>query len=310
VRTGALLERSIRVLFSKWWLEPKPFPKHRQASQPHPLEDPRSSLKQGSVIDGCFTPERGNVMKNDEANPQATCDSRQFHSSFVLIASIVVSVLVGCAAPMSSEREEAPDDDRAAAATPGAQVLEADPMPPFPPEISEKWNIDPGQDPGVGPDVQPRLESGAKPPVDAIEAPMRVDCTTLEGAAADYAIKNQICPDPKHPQPNDTRWGNCGSSWIYVWNRGHGNAYVWWGFASIQGTVVRRNLTASWFNYDRNTGGRFIDSNYMLSTLYSNDRVFTTAAGSVLVWLSGNVRLVWGGTCVILYPTDAERITW
>jgi len=157
---------------------------------------------------------------------------------------------------------------------------------------------------------------------EVVEVQALLDCSNMTADARAFADDGKLCDDTRRltadeaaqvspgmapggtVAPLDVRWGNCGASHIYMWNRGGGRAGTGWGFASILGTVVRRNLVVRWANWSRGTGGSFVDSNWMFSSVYGNSRSFTTRSGSVSVWVTGNVRLVWGGTCVLLVPTD------
>jgi hypothetical protein len=179
-----------------------------------------------------------------------------------------------------------------------------------------------GEDPGeeIPPDELPKEYE----PV-VVEA--LLDCSNMAADVKAQAAHHEACEDTRVLSgeeaaripadfvpaggitPQNIRWGNCGSSSIYAWDRGAGRAGVVWGFQSILGPVIRRNLVVRWLNYSRNTGGHFTDSNWYGSTIYSNYRSFNTGTGSVLTWLTGNVRLAWGGTCVILVPTDDVRVT-
>jgi hypothetical protein len=159
-------------------------------------------------------------------------------------------------------------------------------------------------------------------PEGAIEVEMKLDCTDMSTQARAYANEHRLCDDASvlsedeglltengTALPMDTQWGNCGSSWIYVFNNGGGNADVLWGFNSTLGTVVHRNLTVYWSNWHTGMNGSFLDKHHMFSSFYQKSRVFHTKPGSVLVGLTGTVTLVWGGQCVLLIPTDVVDIS-
>lgn len=142
-------------------------------------------------------------------------------------------------------------------------------------------------------------------------AQLTLDCNTLTAAGKDYAKKNAICGygSGSGVSPNSVIGGNCGTSFIWVWNAGSGNAYIFWGFTSSLGPVFYRDLGIVWYNWNYGRPGSFPDANWMASSSYSNDRYVDTYAGYVTVGLSGVVENALG-TCDILNPTDAADITW
>ena len=183
-------------------------------------------------------------------------------------------------------------------------------------------SIDPVEDPGteIPPEEVPK-------DAEVVEAEAVLDCTNMAVDVRAYADANKVCDDTRtlsaeeaamipadampagSPAPQDIRWGSCGISSIFMWSRGGGYAGVIWGFISFQGNVVRRNLTVRWANWSRETGGYYVDSNWMFDSVYVKARSFYTRSGSVSAWMTGNVRLVWGGTCVILIPTSHAGVT-
>lgn len=235
-------------------------------------------------------------MSRDRARAAEKAAAQMPRSGVSLVAVLATVWLAGCGNAPPGESNIAASSELATDEAPAADAIPA-------------IDVDGGVDDGTGfPTGQLAPED---PPPGAIELDMSLDCAALDGDAAAYATKNGLCPGGTGVAvPENTRWGNCGASWIYVSNRRSGNAYVWWGFLSTLGTVVYRNLNAHWANYSRGTAGGFLDKNYMFSSSYTNDRVFKTAAGEVAVALSGSVRLVWGGSCTILIPTASATITW
>ena len=148
---------------------------------------------------------------------------------------------------------------------------------------------------------------GTVPTGQVVTARMSLDCTNMTDDVRAEANKRGAC-DNGEIQPNNTVFGNCGWSWMYGSDAGRGAAHLRWGFLSIQGTVVRRNLGISWFRYP--WSWFYNDSNWMFSSFYQKTRDVWAVGGYVFASLSGNVRLTWGGTCVILYPTDSFYVSY
>jgi hypothetical protein len=143
-----------------------------------------------------------------------------------------------------------------------------------------------------------------------IRVPMKLDCENLKGSALEYAIAHGLCPlgDNIHDGivPNDVRWGNCGSSWLFIEDLGNGIARFHMGATSTLGPIVRANYNVSWLNWSAGSGGNVSGSDWLFSTTWSRTRDAYTGRGFVSATMTGNVLLVWGGTCTFLYPSDDE----
>jgi hypothetical protein len=143
-------------------------------------------------------------------------------------------------------------------------------------------------------------------------AEMGLDCTNMTPEARAYADEHRLCDGARQLHeitPDGIAWGNCGISWIYVYPGSRGTARLTWGFWSIQGRVVRRNLVVSY--YRPGHSWYFSDNGWMLSDWYQRTReVWVAAPTSVIAGLSGTVRLFWGGTCAVLHPTDSAWVPW
>lgn len=140
--------------------------------------------------------------------------------------------------------------------------------------------------------------------------PMTLDCDGLTAAGRSYAKQHNICGyDDGQVHTDSVAYGNCGSSWIWVFDNTAGYADVLWGFSSTQGPVFYRNLLVSWKNWTTGGSGSYADKNWMASTTYSKDRQFGTKAGYVAVGLTGTVEVTLG-TCSILHPVDNTVVTW
>jgi hypothetical protein len=139
-------------------------------------------------------------------------------------------------------------------------------------------------------------------------AQLTLDCATLTTAGKRYAKANGICGYGDGVSPSNVVAGNCGTSFIWVYNNGGGDADILWGFGSSLGPVFYRDLTIAWYNWDSGGAGSYHDANWMASSSYSKSRVFHTYAGYVTVGLSGSVENSLG-TCSVLSPTDWIDVT-
>lgn len=155
-------------------------------------------------------------------------------------------------------------------------------------------------------------DSGA-PVVGAIEAPMFLDCDALRGQVRKYAVDHDYCPSaggqPVGVTPQNTVYGNCGSSFIYIEdpNWTSSTAKFRYGFSSSKGVVVSRRLAVG-YSGPRGPGG-FSDTGLMASTSYSHTSgERTTGTGYVYATLGGSVTLFWGASCTLLQATDGEYI--
>lgn len=136
-------------------------------------------------------------------------------------------------------------------------------------------------------------------PDGAVVVQATLDCDKFKGAVAKYAIDHGYCPAPSKGgvTPQTVQTYNCGSSWIYAYNKGYrGKLWVSYGFSSTNGSVVYRNLTIG-----TSSGIGWGDAAWMASTSYNTERfVGNFNVGS---WqsasMSGSIVLVWGGTCSI-----------
>ncbi|MBM6400448.1 hypothetical protein [Phycicoccus sonneratiae] len=149
--------------------------------------------------------------------------------------------------------------------------------------------------------------------VGVVEAPMYLDCGALRGQVRKYAVDHAYCPAAGRTSgdvtPQNTVYGNCGSSFIYIEdpNWTSSTARFRYGFSSSKGIVVSRNLAVG-YSGARGPGG-FSDSGFMASTSYSHTSgERTTGSGYLYATLGGTVTLFWGASCTLLQPTDGEYI--
>ncbi|HMA45926.1 MAG TPA: hypothetical protein VKP11_01735 [Frankiaceae bacterium] len=151
-----------------------------------------------------------------------------------------------------------------------------------------------------------------------ITAKLVLDCTHMTPAAHRYAVAHRYCPPGAQTgrstgtrrSPDNTVPGDCGDSFIYLKNLGHGNAEFRYGFHSSLGIVVSRTLEVAWSNNLFGKYGGWPDNSLMFSSSYTPDpRTVRTGQGDVQTGLTGSVRLIWGATCDLLIPTDEATIT-
>jgi hypothetical protein len=141
--------------------------------------------------------------------------------------------------------------------------------------------------------------------------PMQLECSRLSGSALQYAVSHRYCPaSGAGAIPETTVNGNCGDSFLYMWNHGGGDATFWYGFHSTKGTVFYRDLHVSWANWTRGVHGNFSDSTYMWNASFSHTTNRYTKQGFVTGVAYGEVYLWWGGICSLLYPTSSTHVSW
>lgn len=133
---------------------------------------------------------------------------------------------------------------------------------------------------------------------------MRLDCVNMTEQARSYAVEHDLCTADGQVGTAGVVTGNCGSSWIWIYNANGGRARFVYGYASTQGTVIAHVLRVSWYNWATGGASGWTDAAGRLSSSYETSRTTFTGAGYVTTGLSGFVTLWWGGTCNLLNPTD------
>lgn len=127
-----------------------------------------------------------------------------------------------------------------------------------------------------------------------------------------YAVQHGCCSgaDPTRTiTPNNTTYGDCGSSWLLLWNEGGGYANFASGFQSTVGNVVYRGLHINWTNWDTSGSGTISDGSWMNDSYYNTNRNEYTSAGFVTGAMGGAIQLWWGGQCSIVVPSDSVTVT-
>ena len=146
----------------------------------------------------------------------------------------------------------------------------------------------------------------SSPPAGAIHAQMVLNCDTMSAKAHGYAVSHGYCPTSTgSAAPNAVAYGNCGDSWIYIFDDTEGNAEIDWGFDSSLGAVVYRSLSVGYSGVDESGG--WPDAAWMSSSSYANARtgIWVGPYGEAYATVGGTVTLWWGGQCTLLEPTDS-----
>jgi hypothetical protein len=149
-------------------------------------------------------------------------------------------------------------------------------------------------------------------PVAAVAVAMRLDCKNMSRQVHAYAQAHGYCTPTSTPgtaAPYSTTSGDCGSSWLTVWNEGNGVAEFSYGFQSTVGNVIYRSLIINWTNWSRNRSSSFGDASWMNNAYYNTTRNVYTGSGWVTGAMGGWVELWWGGQCDIVPPSDGDTIT-
>jgi hypothetical protein len=154
---------------------------------------------------------------------------------------------------------------------------------------------------------------GVEPAGVRIEVPMELDCVNMTATAREYAVAHKLCAAGGGATPQDYRSGTCGYSYIWLYDANvpsySGYAFTRYGYGSYLGPVATHWLTVTWFNWS--TGGApgtWTDVHANGLTYYDSNKTFYTHTGWVTIHMTGSVILDWGGTCVLLSPTDGFQI--
>jgi hypothetical protein len=143
-----------------------------------------------------------------------------------------------------------------------------------------------------------------------VSGTMSLNCASLTGTAKAYADAKGYCGKSTGVQPNDYREGDCGFSYLYMWDNGGGYAGMSFGVGSSLGAILHISSHVSWANWTYGISGAVDGSGFVWSANYDRNTEAYTAAGFVTGAYSGSVTLVWGGQCTILIPTDSTDVSW
>jgi hypothetical protein len=147
-----------------------------------------------------------------------------------------------------------------------------------------------------------------------VNGTMTLNCTALDAAKRRYAVDHHYCPPVSDAEkagsigPQNVVYGNCGSSWLWIFNRNLGTADFWVGADSSQGAIMEISWNVGWSNRRNGSGGGFGDANWPWASHWENTSRRFTDWGVVDGALTGTAILVWGATCDIALPTDTEVV--
>lgn len=145
-------------------------------------------------------------------------------------------------------------------------------------------------------------------PADArlVAGAMQLECDKLSGDAKKYADAKGYC----QISTQDVREGDCGISYLWIWNNDGGYAGMSFGVGSYLGDIMYISSNVAWVNWNYGISGNVGGSGWVWDVSYDRNTEAYTAAGYVTAAYSGTVTLIWGGQCTILIPTDWTDVTW
>jgi len=146
------------------------------------------------------------------------------------------------------------------------------------------------------------------PIITSYTMPMMLDCHNLTESAQEYADEHNLCPKGGRVTPQDTRYGDCGSSTLWVSNLGSGNARFHMSAASSLGTMTNVIYNTNWVNWSTSGSGKVSGSDWPYNITWSRNKDAHTGAGYVSATMTGYVTLWWGGMCTFLPTSDGENI--
>jgi hypothetical protein len=151
--------------------------------------------------------------------------------------------------------------------------------------------------------------STQRTPIKAVHAKMSLDCTHMSVAAHKYATGHGYCAAATTKiTPNGVAYGDCGDSWIYIFDVGGGDADIDYGFDSSWGAAVVRNLSIGYAGWE--SSGGWSDSGWMSSSSYSSSREYIPVGpGDAYASMGGSIGLWWGGSCTLNDPSDSTWIS-
>jgi hypothetical protein len=112
--------------------------------------------------------------------------------------------------------------------------------------------------------------------------------------------------------PNDTVTGQCGDSFLYIWNLGNGIAAFEVGADSDLGPIAYGSATVSWANISTAYSTAYnlpVTANVGPANWFDWRDIYT-GGGDIIASMGGDVMLTTGVVCHFLYPFDDEWITW
>ena len=148
-----------------------------------------------------------------------------------------------------------------------------------------------------------------------VTVPLTVRCKVKSPPAERVQDLSQFCTGQAATtlsvKPQNQVPGNCGTSFLYIWNYGRGHAGFEMGATSILGPIAYGSATIGWYNATRNhVGTPFHEpvSGNLEPNKWLKVEDVITASGDVFGDLYGDV-IVGDTICSIDHPTDSQYIT-
>jgi len=150
-------------------------------------------------------------------------------------------------------------------------------------------------------------------PAGAVKVDLGMNCNAQTPSAHEYAVAHKICPAPAADgtvSPQNTMWGACGSSWLYVTNPAPNVGQIEIGVMSLLGTIVYVDFLLYWGYTPQGSGlpvtGILPDAHLTFTSYYNRFATGTFPTGTLSGQFDGDVTLVWGGTCYVIPPGPAD----
>jgi hypothetical protein len=164
----------------------------------------------------------------------------------------------------------------------------------------------------IGMGSAPRWPAGIPSDANLVKGQLRVSCTSMSREGREYASKHGICTSGD-ADTLDWREGECGFSYLWIWDNGPttgaGHAGIAIGVGSTMGPIFTIQWAVGWSNQTTGRSGSVSDDDEVLSETWDNIIDPYTGAGRVDAVFGGQVELTSGVVCTILNPTDWNNIT-
>jgi hypothetical protein len=147
-----------------------------------------------------------------------------------------------------------------------------------------------------------------------VRATMTLNCAALAPDKRQFAVDHQYCPPVTAAEKSggvgaqNIVPGTCGTSWLWIWDRGQGVAEFDFGAHSTQGSITEVSWNIPWYNYRTGVANAFGDASWPWSSQWDDSVRIWTDTGRVSATLTGTAILWWGATCDIQLPSDYQDI--
>lgn len=150
-------------------------------------------------------------------------------------------------------------------------------------------------------------------PAGAVKVDLRMNCNAQTPSAHEYAVAHKICPAPAADgtvSPQNTMWGACGSSWLYVTNPAPHVGQIEFGVMSTLGTIVYVDFMLYWGYTPQGSGLPYNTmlpyTSWTFTSYYDVVATGTFPTGTLAGQFTGDATLIWGGTCYVIPPGPAD----